>query len=70
MVHLSHLLLGQGCHETLADIGASSHIANSLDGMTDLKKKDGGIQVGNGDMAKVQYIGTYHGYITNNKEEK
>ena len=54
----------------IADTGASSHIVNSLDGMTDLKKKDGGIQVGNGDMAKVHYIGTYHGYITNNKEEK
>ena len=54
----------------IADTGASSHIVNNLNGMKDLREQNSGIQVGNGEIAKVKYVGTYHGFITNDKQEK
>ena len=38
--------------------------------MTDLKEKRGGIQVGNGELAKIKYIGTFNGHIMDEKNER
>ena len=54
----------------IADTGASSHMTNSMEGMSDLKETDETITVGNGATMTVKYVGTYTGKVQTTKGQE
>jgi hypothetical protein len=47
----------------LGDSGASKHMRNSLEGMTDIRKEETVIYIGNGNGLKSNMVGTFHGTV-------
>ena len=48
----------------IADTGASGHMSGSTEGMTNLRKCNDNVVVGNGQSIKATMVGDKHGYIT------
>ena len=48
----------------IADTGASGHMSGSTEGMTNLRKCNDSVLVGNGQSIKATMVGDKHGYIT------
>ena len=54
----------------IADTGASGHMSGSTEGMTNLRKCEDSIVVGNGQSMKAMMVGDKHGFITDRNSNK
>ena len=54
----------------IADTGASGHMSGSTEGMTNLRKCNDNVVVGNGQSIKATMVGDKHGYITDRSGNK
>ena len=54
----------------IADTGASGHMSGTTDGMTNLRKCNDSVVVGNGQSIKATMVGDKHGYITDRNGNK
>ena len=54
----------------IADTGASGHMSGSTEGMTNLRKCNDSVVVGNGQSIKATMVGDKHGFITDTNGNK
>ena len=54
----------------IADTGASGHMSGSTEGMTNLRKCNDSVVVGNGQSIKATMVGDKHGFITDRSGNK
>ena len=54
----------------IADTGASGHMSGSTEGMTNLRKCNDSVVVGNGQSIKATMVGDKHGYMTDRSGKK